>query len=90
MYPDKELSVICSPDGTARSLYSDALNIFDHGKATVCRVTDVEFDNDTQDWVATIIKTGQEIARGKSRENVLEIEAIVVSDLLFLGHNLQP
>ena len=90
MSQDKDLSVICCPDGTTKSVYHDELNIFDQGGVICCRVTDVEFDNDAQEWVATLIKTGQVIARGRNRQEVLKQEVYIVDDLLFSGHNIHP
>ena len=44
------------------------------GMPFVTRVSDVEFDHNTQEWYAKYIPTGQEIARGKNRNEVIEAE----------------
>ena len=44
------------------------------GKPVIERATEVEYDPDTRDWTATIIPTGEIIARGKNRNEVIEAE----------------
>jgi len=82
--------MIFATDGTVKSVYHDELSIFDQGRVNNCRVTDVEFDNESQEWVATLIKTGQVIAKGKSRNEVLAQEVSIVDALLFDGQDIHP
>lgn len=90
---DNERSVVFLPDGTLTSIYHD--DIFDRdgnliGKMMINRVTDVEFDNEKQQWVAKLIKTGEIIATGEKREEVLKEEARIVQEMLFQGKDIKP
>ena len=90
---NNERSVVFLPDGTITSIYHD--DIFDRdgkliGKMMVNRVTDVEFDNEKQQWVARLIKTGEIIATGEKREEVLKEEARIVQEMLFQGKDIKP
>lgn len=44
------------------------------GTLTVQRATDVEFDHATGDWQATHLGNGQQIGRGKQRDEVIQQE----------------
>jgi hypothetical protein len=55
------------------------------GKKEVVRASDVEFDHDNQEWVATLMD-GTEIARDKMRDKVLEVERFVIENMLAAGH----
>lgn len=90
---NNERSVVFLPDGTISSIYHD--DVFDGdgnliGKMIIDRVTDVEFDNENQQWVAKLIKTGEIIATGKKREDVLNEEARIVQEMLFQGKDIKP
>jgi hypothetical protein len=90
---NNERSVVFLPDGTISSIYYD--DVFDRdgnliGKMVVNRVTDVEFDNENQQWVAKLIKTGEIIVTGKKREDVLNEEARIVQEMLFQGEDIKP
>lgn len=82
------IRLIFAQDGTGKSVYSDKLSF--EPTDTICRVTNVEFDNDAQEWVATLIRTGQVIARGKVRQEVLDAEVVKVGNLLFDGQDINP
>lgn len=83
------------PDGTVKSIYYDELR----QASTKCgpkhsihveRITDVEFDNGAQEWVAKLISTGEVIARGKTREKVLAREVEIASEMIFNGVQILP
>jgi len=44
------------------------------GKCKVSRYSNVEYDNDAQEWVAIRCRDGAEVARAKTRRECLEIE----------------
>ena len=54
------------------------------------RVTDVEYDNNAQEWVARLTKNGAVISRGRLRDQVLREEVVAVSEIIFgTNHQLQ-
>ena len=67
--------MILDGDG-AQMVYDDRwLPILDAlGPFTVTRATRVEYDHATRDWIATHINSGQEIARGRNRSEVIQAE----------------
>ena len=86
---NKNILINFLPDGTVKSIYYDEF----FGKSQniqVERITDVEFDNATQEWVARLIATGEIISRNKLRKKVLEQEVKIASKLIFNGHQIQP
>ena len=77
--------VIVSDDGSEISyLHQEALDLEMFGKKSVTRASDVEFDGEAQEWVATLMD-GTEIARDKSRDRVLEREREHIEGLLSRG-----
>lgn len=84
---NKICSVTFLPDGEVRSIYHDEI-FGDLDGMEIERVTDVEFDNELQEWFARLIKTGEIIARGKSRDEVLKDEVRIVSERIFSGEQL--
>ena len=62
--------------GEALSVYSDqwAPIIRALGSPTITRETDVEYDSATQQWTATLRATGQVIATGQKRAEVIQQE----------------
>ena len=54
------------------------------GKKEVTRASDVEFDHENQQWVATLMD-GTEIARNELRDKVLETERMVIENMLASG-----
>lgn len=69
-------SVIKISGGKAKGVYDDRFRqIFEAiGVMKIARASDVEFEPETGDWVATEISTGQEIGRGKNRADVIAQE----------------
>jgi len=65
-------------------LHSDKVQLSQMGKKEVVRASDVEFDHDKQEWVATLMD-GTEIARDKFRDRVLEVERLVIENMLAAG-----
>ncbi len=61
---------------TASAVYDDCWRpIYEAlGCMAVRRATDVEFDDHTAEWVATLRNTGQVIARGHNRNAVIQEE----------------
>ena len=84
-----ECAISFFPDGTISAIYKDDL-IFEGQRIEVTRVSDVEFDNENQEWVARLKKTGEIIARNKKRETVLLEEVRVVQEMLFQGIDIKP
>ena len=66
-------------------LHSDKVVLPNMGRKEVVRASDVEFDHDNQEWVATLMD-GTEIARDKLRDKVLEVERLVIENMLAAGH----
>lgn len=78
--------LVISPDGTVIGLWSDEIPWQEIGRvASAPRISSVEFDPETQHWVARDVRTGQEIARGSSRTEVLAEEHRHYSALLESG-----
>jgi hypothetical protein len=82
-------------DGTVKSIYYDEIR----QACTKCgpkhsihveRITDVEFDNGSQEWVAKLISTGEIIAKGKTRNKVLAQEVKIASEMIFNGVEILP
>lgn len=65
-------------DGTARMVYDDRFYkiIAAMGTPTITRASDVEFDHEAQEWVATYHATGEVIARGVNRSEVIAAEVV--------------
>jgi hypothetical protein len=83
----KECSINFLPDGSVKSIYHDEI-FADSPNLSINRITDVEFDNATQEWFARIIKTGEVIARDKLRENVIKSEIVLASEMMFNNKEL--
>lgn len=71
-------SKIVIRNGVATGVYDDRFRpIFEAisgGQLVVKRATEVEYDEASGDWVATLLSTGKVIARGKDRSKVIEEE----------------
>jgi len=72
-------------DGTVFSVYSDkwrglleALGEIEEVK----RATVIDWDHDTQEWVGRLCRTGQEIARSRSRDEA------IAQEIAWLEHNV--
>lgn len=63
-------------DGVATGVYDDKWRILFEamGPLKVERASEVEYDEGTGEWVARLLKTGQEIARGRDRNEVIRAE----------------
>lgn len=82
-------------DGTVKSIYYDEIRKActksgAKNSIHVERITDVEFDNDSQQWVARLISTGEIIAKNKIRETVLIQEVKIASEMIFNGLEILP
>lgn len=82
-------------DGTVKSIYYDEIRKActksgAKNSIHVERITDVEFDNDSQQWVARLISTGEIIAKNKIRETVLIQEVKIASEMIFNGVEILP
>ena len=75
-------NLVINPDGTVEAHLTDEVeNIFqlkDVGSLRIARVTSVEWDHDRELWSARLLSTGEEIACGSRRKQVLRDEAIYV------------
>ena len=62
--------------GKVEAVYDDRfLPLFQAlGTMTVTRATEVEFDHESKEWIATHIATKQVIARGTNRSQVIQDE----------------
>ena len=69
-------SQILIRDGIATGVYDDRFRpIYEAlGVLNVERVTDVDFDPVSGDWIAKLLETGEEIGRGKDRGAVIKQE----------------
>lgn len=68
--------IVIGRDGVVRGVYDDRFkSIFEAlGVVKIERASNVEYDHATSEWVATLVSTGEEIARGKDRSKVIEQE----------------
>ena len=66
------------------AVYDDALMplLRGLGHVRVERATDVEFDEATQEWVATLRATGSVIAHGPNRADVIRAEIVLLNAAL--------
>ena len=67
-------------DGTARAVYSDQFRpLFEVlGTMQVSRASDVDYYPTTGEWVAVLRSTGDIIARGRNREEVIKAEVAYI------------
>ena len=77
---DAELLLL--PDGRVVGVYTDAIDLRALGPVHVERATTVEWDADTQKWVATLLRTGEVIARTPIREDAVRREVAVLQQHL--------
>ena len=63
-------------DGQASMVYDDRFRPIMEalGVMNVKRATDVEFDAESGDWIATLLETNEVIARGKNRSECIQHE----------------
>lgn len=69
-------SVLKISGGTAKAVYDDKWRpiLEALGVMQVARASEVEFEPESGDWVATQAGTGKEIGRGKNRADVIRQE----------------
>lgn len=77
------------PDGTIQCVYTDRFPLRRLGVLSMRRVTKVEFDPESQEWVARFVKTGEGLARGPSRQGVVDIEVFVLQEMLKEGVSIE-
>jgi hypothetical protein len=71
-----------SQDGTVTAIDHKSIDALKLGPAEKPRISDVEWDTTTQEWVAIRKSNGQVVARGKDRDKVVaEEHRIFESDL---------
>lgn len=73
--------ITLAPDGTIRSLWTDRLDLRQFGRIRVTRASNVEFDEQTQEWVATTPE-GRVLAHGPNRQKVIEGEIAALQEAL--------
>jgi hypothetical protein len=72
-----DFRVLIRPNGNVDTVYSDQLPLRDIGTLHTRRASNVEFDEQTQEWVATTVG-GRELARGRTRAGVVAEEVKVL------------
>jgi hypothetical protein len=77
---DAELLLL--PDGRVVGVYTDAIDLRALGPVHVERATTVEWAPGSQEWVATLLSTGEVIARTTSREEAVRREVTVLQQRL--------
>ena len=70
-----------NPDGSVRTVWTDRVALRELGHVTVFRASNVEFDTESQLWIATR-PDGSELARGPNREAVIEAEVEILQQEL--------
>jgi hypothetical protein len=70
--------MLVMPDGSCACLQTDLIDLAALGRLHVERATEVEFDNDTQEWVVTDMN-GSELFRHPSRDTCLEWERAYIN-----------
>lgn len=79
---EKVCCVTFEDNGSVRSIYHDEI-FSGRTDLEIERVTNVEFDNESQEWVAKLAANGEEIARGKVRDQVIADEIKVIGEMIF-------
>jgi hypothetical protein len=75
------------PDGTVVGVWSDDVPWQEVGIVTaVPRLSHVEFDVDRQEWVARDVATGEIVASGPNRAEVLALERAHYVEMLDRGY----
>ncbi len=73
---DGELLLL--PDGRVVGVYTDTIDPRALGPVHVERATTVEWDPETQEWVATLLSTGEVIARTATRDDAVQREVAML------------
>jgi len=74
--------LIITPNGDIHTLLEDKADFSKLGEVEAKRATHINFDNKRQEHVAVLADTGEEIASGKVRADVIEVEKTVVNNLM--------
>jgi hypothetical protein len=76
--------------GVATAVYSDeALPILQAlGKVEITRATDVEWDEEAGEWIARLRSTGEIIAHGQNRRQVIQGEVAVLEARIREGRDV--
>lgn len=85
LFMPKEINIFVGPsiDGQIEINYvhTDDIDTSMCGAKVAPRVSDVEFDTETQEWVARLLN-GQEIARHVNREQVIADERKIIDGMI--------
>lgn len=73
-----EIIIRVHPDGVVGALHNDDLDFGALGKLHVRRASHVEFDEERQEWVATLVN-GEEVASSRYRASALTGEVEYLS-----------
>jgi hypothetical protein len=76
------MKMFIDKQGTVHAVYSDLLADLPLGEKKVVRASNVEFNEFTQDWEARLPFTGEIIASGKHRDEVIRQEVAVIESRL--------
>lgn len=74
------MQIYLRSDGRVECLYNDLVPAFDLGVLRVSRASNVEFDNERQEWM--VLVDNQEIAASKLREEALACEVTLLNKQL--------
>jgi hypothetical protein len=74
--------LVVNSNGTVASMYNDVLRDLDLGPISTQRASSVEWDRKTQEWVAKVVQTGEVLARGGRRGEVVAREVEVLQGRL--------
>ncbi len=66
---------------TTSFVHTDKIDISKNGPKRAPRVSDVEFDTNSQEWVARL-RDGKEIARNLIRETVIADERVIIDGMM--------
>lgn len=67
------IAVIFTPEGTGRTLHTEAINLAAIGRLVIERATTIEFDNDSQCWCVRD-QHGLPLLSNPSRQHCLDWE----------------
>jgi len=88
----ERLTILVGPADTNAAvpleyLHTELLDTRPFGHKEAPRVSDVEFDPETQEWVARLLD-GCEIARDVSRDQVIRAERRIITDMAMRGEKI--
>lgn len=79
------MRVFIDKQGDVQYVHSDEMVDIPLGKKVINRASNVEFDNEKQEWQAKLVATDQVIASGKRRDEVIRQEIIEIEGRLRNG-----